>query len=142
MTRKLPQTDAGTRDYIQFRGPQTSVTHDATGVHFGTERRHGQIVHRAYPVVDVDADPDDVPDDAIARPVAEQIVDATPQVCWGVACEHVDENGQPCGEVFDTPRGAASHYGSVHADQDDGDQADASTEQDQSVTDAKDDGGQ
>lgn len=126
MTRELPKADAG-QEYIQFRGPQTSVTHERTGVHFDTEHRHGMSVHKAYPVVDVDADPDDVPDDAIARPVAEQIVENNPLVCWGVACEHVNANGQVCGEVFEKPRGEASHYGSVHAE---GDQSVSGTEDD------------
>jgi hypothetical protein len=144
MTRKLPTTDAG-QDVIQFRGPQTSVTHDGTGVHFGTEHRHDQVAHRAYPVVDPDADPDDVPDHAVARPVAEQLVEQSPLVCWGVACEHVDANGVVCGEVFETPRGEASHYGSVHGDADasGADQDDESTEtDDQSVGDTEAGGGE
>lgn len=122
MTRELQTTDAG-QDFIQFRGPQTSVTHDGTGVHFGTEHRHDMVVHAAYPVVD--PDDDDPPEGAVARPVAESIVEASPLVCWGVACEVED-----CSQVFDTRRGEASHYGSVHADADDDDQDDTSSEED------------
>lgn len=132
MTRQLQKADADAQDYIQFRGPQTSVTLETEGlpaVHFGTEHRHDLVAHRAYPVVDPGADVDDVPDDAVVRPVAEQIVEQSPLVCWGVACEVED-----CDAVFDTPRGEASHYGSVHTDGD-------ADETDQSVTDTEDDGG-
>lgn len=111
MPRHLQTDDADARDYVQFRGRQTSVTEDRTGVHFGTEHRHDMVAHRAYPVVDPDADMDDVPDDAILRPVAEQLVEQNPMVAWGVACEVED-----CSKVFDSPRGEASHYGAVHGD--------------------------
>lgn len=140
MTRNLQKDDAGT-DVIQFRGRQTSVTLEAAGlppVQFGTEQRHGMVCHRAYPVVDPDTDPDDAPDDGILQPVAREIVESSPLVAYGVACEVED-----CDEVFDTPRGEASHYGAVHADgdQDTDDETEESTI-DQSATDTKDDTGE
>lgn len=124
--------------YVQFRGRQTSVTHDGTGVHFGTEHRHDMVAHRAYPVVDPDADLDDVPDDAILEPVAEQLIENNPLVYWGVACE-VDG----CDDVFATPRGEASHYGAVHGEGHVPDQdADDGDADDQSVGDTEADGGE
>lgn len=108
MTRKLPTEDADARDFIQYRGPQTSVTHDATGVHFGTEHRHGRIAHKPLPVVDADTDPADAPADAVARPVAEELVESHPLICWGVACED-------CGDVFDS-REAVNPHQQAHTD--------------------------
>jgi len=128
MPRNLPKTDSDEREFIQFRGPQTSVTIDAVGVHFGTEHRGEQICHEPLPVVDPDADPDDVPDNAVARPVAEELVESNPLICWGVCCEHVDDDSdadaEPCGDVFATPKGEASHR-SVHSSESD-ESADAS----------------
>lgn len=116
MTRILPNGDSG-NEYLQFRGRQTSVTLDTSGlpkVHFGTERKNGQVVHRPLPVVDPGAD--DPPRGAIARPVAERIADASHLINWGVACEHTDDHGRVCGDVFDTPAGLATHVGRVHKD--------------------------
>lgn len=113
MTRELPAENSDGRDYIQFRGRQTSVTHEATGVHFEMERRGDMVAHKPLPVVDADADPADVPDDAVARPVAEAMVESNPLIAWGVACE-------VCGDVFDGPKGESSHR-SVHTDQEGGD---------------------
>ena len=108
MPRTLPKDDSEARDFIQFRGYQTSVSVDAFGVHFGTVRRNGTVAHRPLPVVDADADPADAPDDAVARPVAEHLVETNPLICWGVACE-------TCGDVFDSPQAVNSHQRS-HAD--------------------------
>lgn len=147
MPRELPKTNQPPEDgdgepqFIQFRGPQSSVTHEATGVHFGTEvldvvldgeDRHLRI-HEAYPVVDVDAE--DPPENAIARPVAERIVETNHLVSWGVACEWTDDldgGGEACGQVFETVRGMRSHMGSVHreGDGDGPDQSDSDTEGD------------
>lgn len=125
MPRTLPTDDSDGQDYVQFRGPQTSVTQDAVGVRFGTEHRHGRIAHEALPVVDNDADPAEIPDNAVARAVAEQMVESNPLVCWGVACEE-------CGDVFDSPKAVNSHQ-SAHNDGD-GDDTDT-------VDDADTDGG-
>lgn len=136
MPRELPKTDSGT-EFIQFRGRQTSVTVEAPGlpaVHFGTEKRLGKVLHSAYPVADPEAE--DPPDDAILAPVAEQLTETNPLVCYGVACPHVDANGQSCGKAFDTEKGMASHYGSVHSDGEgdtedlENDQSDSATEED------------
>lgn len=108
MPRELPTENSDGREYIQYRGPQTSVTHDATSIRFDTEHRGDMVAHRPLPVVDADVDPSDAPEDAVARPVAEQVVESNPLICWGVACE-------VCGDVFDTPKGESSHR-SVHAD--------------------------
>jgi len=108
MPRKLPTTDAESHDYVQFRGPQTSVVHDPTGIQFGTEARGGRMAHEVHPVVEDDADPGDVPDDAIAEAVAAELVESNPLVCYGIACE-------TCGDIFDSPRAMNSHQ-SAHAD--------------------------
>jgi hypothetical protein len=114
MPRTLPKSEPDDgADFVQFRGPQTSVTHDPTGIRFGTRRRQGRIVHEAVPVVDID-DPDP-PERAVARPVAEQLVEQNPLVCWGVVCEHPVNGGDVCGCVFNSPQGLNSHL-SVHAD--------------------------
>lgn len=116
MTKTLPTTDEGD-EYIQFRGPQTSVTHDATGVHFGCISRNGRRVHQPHRVVDPGEDVDgDEP--TVARPVAEYLVDRNPLVCWGVVCEH-PTGGGVCGQAFPTPASLNSHL-SVHADSEDG----------------------
>lgn len=107
MPRQLPTDDSGD-DFVQFRGPQTSVTVDSVGVRFGTERRNGYVAHQPLPVVDDDADPSDTPADAVARSVAAALVEQTPLVAWGVACE-------TCGDVHDTRRAVNSHQ-SAHSD--------------------------
>jgi len=106
MPRHLPTDDSG-QDFIQYRGPQTSVTVDSVGVHFGTEHRNGRVAHRPLPVVEDDADPSDTPADAVARSVAAALVEQTPLVAWGVACER-------CGDVFDGRRAVNSHQ-SAHS---------------------------
>lgn len=115
MPRELPKDDSEGRDYVQFRGPQTSVTVDRFGIRFETEHRGDQVCHKPIPVVDPNAD--DPPADAIARPVAEELVASNPLIAWGVACEQITDDGDVCGDVFDTPKGEASHR-SVHADHD------------------------
>lgn len=102
MPRSLPTENADARDWIQFRGSQTSVSHDATGIQFGTEKRRGLVAHQPLPVVDDDVDPGDAPDDAVARSVADELVESNPLVCYGVACE-------VCGDVFDSPTAVSSH---------------------------------
>jgi len=121
MPRELPRDNSDGRDYIQFRGPQTSVTVDRYGVRFETEHRGGQVAHKPLPVVDPDSD--DPPDDAVARPVADALVESNPLIGWGVACEQPVDDGDTCGDVFDTPKAEASHR-SVHTEQAD-DDADA-----------------
>lgn len=111
MTRELPKDDSEARDFVQFRGFQTSVTHDATGVRFTTDDSGDLVEHVALPVVDPDAS--DPPDDAVARPVADRLTESNPLVCWGVACE-------VCGDVFDSPKARNSHM-SAHADDADAD---------------------
>lgn len=108
MPIELPKDDADAQEYIQFRGPQSSVTHDPTGVRFETVHQRGAVVHKPLPVVDDDAiGGADVPDDAVARSVAELLTESNPLVAWGVACE-------TCGQVFDSPTAANSHQ-SAHS---------------------------
>jgi len=135
MPRKLPTKDADAHDFVQFRGAQTSVVHDPTGIRFGTEERADRVGHEAHPVVDDGADADDVPDDAIAASVAAELVAANPLICYGVACE-------TCGDVFDTPRALNSHQ-SAHADDDpdDGGDVDDDTEDDGDAESDPDGGG-
>lgn len=114
MTKTLPKTDEGD-EYIQFRGPQTSVTHDATGVRFTCTTKNGRRIHQAVRVVDPDEDVDDVDQPVVARPVAEYLVDANPLVCWGVVCEHTGPGGDVCGRAFSTPKSLNSHLSS-HSD--------------------------
>lgn len=111
MPRQLPTDDVdldedADPEWIQFRGAQTSVTHDATGVRFSTERRHGRVAHKPLPVVDDDIDPSTAPDDAVLRSVAEDLVESNPLIAFGVACE-------VCGDIFPTPKSANSHH-AVH----------------------------
>lgn len=111
--RELPKTDSGT-DYLQFRGSQTSVTNDDTGVRFVIDYSGERPTHVPLPVAD--PDDDDPPDNAVARPIAEHLVESNPLVCYGVVCEHVDpETGDVCGDTFDTPKARDSHL-SVHAE--------------------------
>lgn len=102
MPRSLPKTNSDARDWIQFRGSQTSVSHDGTGIHFTTEHRRGRLAHKPIPVVDDDADPDDAPENAVIRSVAEQLVESNPLIWFGVACE-------VCGDVYDSPTAVSSH---------------------------------
>jgi len=122
MPRELPRDNSDGRDYIQFRGPQTSVTVDRYGVRFETEHRGGQVAHKPLPVVDPESD--DPPDDAVARPVADALVESNPLIGWGVACEQPVDDGDTCGDVFDTPKAEASHR-SVHTGHTDDGDADA-----------------
>jgi len=119
MTKSLPKTDDGD-EFIQFRGPQTSVTHDATGVRFTCTVKRGQRVHQALRVVDPDEDVDDEDRPVVARPVAEYLVERNPLVCWGVVCEHTDGDGNVCGRAFSTPKSLNSHLSS-HSDSEDTD---------------------
>lgn len=119
MTRQLPRTNSDEHEFIQFRGRQTSVSIDEAGVRFGTDVEGGRVVHRPLPVVDADADPSDVPDDAIVRPLAEQLVEQVPLVCWGVACETATEDGV-CGDVFPTPEAVKGHQ-QAHTEPESGD---------------------
>lgn len=128
MTRELPKHDSDARDFIQFRGPQTSVTHDQTGVRFGTEHRRGRVAHRPLPVVDDDTDPADAPDDAVARSVAEALTESNPLISWGVACE-------VCGDVFDSPKAVNSHQSAHQNDPEHGDGDPSATDADGSGTD-------
>jgi len=107
MPRPLPRNDADDHEFIQFRGYQTSVTEDKTGVHFGTVERRGRVVHEPVPVVDDETDPSDAPDDAVLLAVAEALVQNSPLISWGVACDI-------CGDVFATPAAVNSHM-SAHA---------------------------
>ena len=118
MTRTLPKADEGD-EAIQFRGPQTSVTHDQTGVHFTTEVRNGRRVHRPIPVVDP-GDDSDIDGPTVARPVAEYLTESNPLICWGVVCEQPTDGGV-CGAIFSSQKGLNSHL-SVHSgDAEDGD---------------------
>jgi hypothetical protein len=89
------------------------VTNDETGIHFETVMESSRLRHKPLPVAD--PDDEDPPQDAVARPVAEHLVESNPLVCWGVACEHVTDDGDVCGRVFDSPKARNSHT-SVHAD--------------------------
>lgn len=105
MPRPQPHDDAG-RDFIQFRGRQTSVVHDQTGVRFGTELRNGRRCHAPVPVVPDDTDPSAMPADAVIRSVADELTKTNPLICWGIACG-------ACGDVFADRNGLSGHQ-SVH----------------------------
>lgn len=117
MTRQLPTKNSDEHDYIQFRGRQTSVSVDEVGVRFQTDVVDGRPVHRPLPVVDTDTDPSDAPDDAVVRPLAAELVEKVPLVCWGVACEHPTDDGV-CGDVFPSPEAVKGHT-QTHTDGDD-----------------------
>ena len=113
MPMKLPtenerpdEPSDGIVGYLQFRGSQSSVTNDDFGVRFTTEISGGRVQHVPHPVVEPDME--DPPANAIAKPVAEELAKRNAQVCWGVACEHVDD-GDVCGDVFPTPASRNSH---------------------------------
>lgn len=115
MPKNLPNTnerpeepdDDGIVGYLQFRGPQSSVTNDDFAIRFTTETVDGRVRHIPHPVVEKGAT--DAPANAIAKPVAEKLVERNAQICWGVCCEHVDADGNVCGDVFETPRQRNSH---------------------------------
>jgi hypothetical protein len=111
MTRDLPKDNEGDQ-YLQFRGRQTSVTADDFGILFTTEFRDDRRVHKPLPVVD--PDDEDPPANAVVRPVADELVDSNPLVCYGIACEIPTEDGV-CGDVFATPKALDGHK-TVHSD--------------------------
>jgi len=115
MTRDLPKDNEGDQ-YLQFRGRQTSVTADDFGILFTTEFRDDRRVHKPLPVVD--PDDEDPPANAVVRPVADELVDSNPLVCYGIACEIPTEDGV-CGDVFATPKALDGHK-TVHSDGSDG----------------------
>lgn len=109
MPRPQPHDDAG-RDFIQFRGRQTSVVHDQTGVRFGTEVRDGRRCHAPVPVVPDDTDPSAMPADGVIMSVAEHLTESNPLINWGIACS-------TCGAVF-PDRSALSGHQASHDDAD------------------------
>lgn len=133
MPKKLPTDDAkpdeptddGIVGYLQYRGPQTSVTVDNFGVRFAAETADGVMRHTPLPVVEEDAD--DPPRDAVVKPVADALVDRNRWIAWGVVCETTadtdsdsdsDDGEEPCGAVFATPRQRNSHQSKHGGDAD------------------------
>lgn len=129
MTRELTRENSGT-EYVQFRGPQTSVVLDEYPVRFALEyREYGDTTircHDPHPVVGPDGamtmeEAEDSDETAIWHEVASEVVERNPMVGFGVACEL-------CDDVFDTPNGLGSHMRTHADDTDDGEIDQAITE--------------
>lgn len=139
--RELPKGDSG-EDFIQFRGRQTSVVLDDFGIRFTTEPKETPdgvpsfMSHKPLPVASSEAiRAGEAPDDAVAQEVAEQITDgelSNPLVCWGVVCEFPTEEGEICGQVFDSPESLNGHMSTHYGKQGAGDssESDADTDPD------------
>lgn len=116
MVRKLPLTDEG-REYVQYRGRETTAIIDRAGVVFETVHKEAwnQVVHKPLPVYDPEelGEDDDPPENGIRRELAEELTRRNPVVCWGVVCEYPTDDGID-GGVYPTPEaadGATGQYG-------------------------------
>jgi hypothetical protein len=117
--KELPKEDAKPDDeeatpFIQFRGRQSRVLAEDYNILFTTEERNGVRGHQPLPVVD--PEDEDPPANAVVKPLAEELVDTNPLICWGIACEHI-EDGEVCGELFATRKELNGHQ-SVHREDD------------------------
>lgn len=119
MVTELAKQNSG-ESYIQYRGFQSDVTVQGVGVAFRVGRREtpegypDMTEHVALPVatreeiLSGEAAPNAVPEE-LARELVEGDV-SNPLIRYGVACEHV-EDGEVCGEVFDSPDALNGHLG-------------------------------
>lgn len=146
MARKLPtdepEDDDGEpiREYIQFRGKQTSVVLDEFGIRFQMMKKEtpsgGFLMHEPLPVASEEAiRSGEAPPNAVAEPVARQITNgelSNPQICFGVVCEHPTDDGI-CGKVFASPESLnghlSSHYGGNSENQRDAGSSASDTEE-------------
>lgn len=137
--RELTKNDSG-EEFIQFRGRQTSVVLDDFGIRFDTEVKETPDgvpnfrAHKPLPVAGSEAiRAGEAPDDAVAKEVAELITaedGGNPLICWGVVCEFPTEEGEVCGQVFDSPESLNGHMSTHYGKQGAGDSSgsDADTE--------------
>lgn len=90
--------------------------------------------HRPLPVAESEAiRAGEAPDDAVAKEVAEQITDgdlANPLICWGVVCEFPTEEGEICGQVFDSPESLNGHMSTHYGKQGAGDSSEPDADTD------------
>lgn len=130
MVRELPTDEPEDedgepiRDFIQFRGRQTSVTLDDFGIRFRTVQKETPEaafpIHEPLPVASTEAiRAGEAPDNAVAEPVAEQLTHgelSNPLVCYGVVCEYPTDDGI-CGDVFPTPKSLGGHISTHYSDE-------------------------
>jgi hypothetical protein len=138
MARELPkvepETDDGEiiREFIQFRGRQTSVVLDDFGIRFQMMEKEtpegGFQMHEPLPVASEEAiRAGEAPANAVAAEVAEELAHgelSNPLVQFGVVCEHPTEEGI-CGKVFPSLKSLNGHLSSHYSDADDENQRDA-----------------
>lgn len=152
MGRKLPTDEPETedgepiREYIQFRGKQTSVVLDDFGIRFQMIRKEtpegGFRMHEPLPVASEEAiRAGEAPANAVAEPVAEQITNgelANAQICYGVVCEHPTDDGI-CGKVFPTPESLNGHLSSHYGSEEDAGSDENQRDADSSASDTEED---
>jgi hypothetical protein len=133
-----PESDDGDpiKEYIQFRGRQTSVVLDEFGIRFSMEEKETPTrtfrVHKPLPVASEETIRNgDAPPNAVAAPLAEELThgELSNSLIWyGVVCEHPTEDSEVCGEVFASPEAVSGHQ-SVHYQADQENQRDADSSQ-------------
>lgn len=100
-------------ELIQFRGAGTSVTVDDFNLIFTTEQRNGRTAHKPLPVAtEDDVRSGDAPQNAVVLPVAVELVRTNGLFGFGVACEHVTDDGEACGKVFKNKKALDGHQSS------------------------------
>lgn len=123
MTRELPKTEPESddgeiiREFIQFRGRQTSVVLDEFEIRFTMmekETPEGSfLMHEPLPVASEEAiRAGEAPANAVAEPVAEEMTHGEMSnnlICYGVICEHPVSEGEICGQVFPSPESLNGH---------------------------------
>lgn len=100
-------------EFVQFRGSSSNVTVDDFNLIFTTEWRNGQKTHKPLPIAtEDDVRAGEAPQNAVVLPVAVELVRSNNLFGFGVACEHVDADGDPCGKVFSNTKGLDGHQSS------------------------------
>lgn len=141
MSRDLPTDDSGT-EYIQFRGYQSPARVERVGLSFRTEIKetpdgvaniHYHIPKKVITREEYDDAETDTPDEFVLDALAQDLVDGdgrNPLISYGVCCEWIHNDGELCGDVFDTPRGLNAHLNSHYdVDEESGDATATDTEE-------------
>jgi hypothetical protein len=130
MARELPTTepedDDGEviREFIQFRGRQTSVVLDEFGIRFQMmikDTPDGEFrMHEPLPVASRDAiEAGETPANAVAEPVADELTRgdlSNPLINYGIVCEYPTGDGELCGEVYPSLKSLNGHLSSHSPD--------------------------
>ena len=130
MARELPTTepedDDGEviREFIQFRGRQTSVVLDEFGIRFQMMIKETPVgefrMHEPLPVASRDAiEAGETPANAVAEPVAEELTHgdlSNPLINYGIVCEYPTDEGEICGEVYPSLKSLNGHLSSHSPD--------------------------